>query len=151
MGGLPDKLIGVVAFKAGGNLFHQILSKNPKHFAKAAPTRVQDCQLHQGNFGTKGSVIQWKYTLDGKEQSAKEVIEEMDEEKKQISFKVIEGDVLELYKNVAITFHVETNGGVDFVTWTIDYQLLNADNPHPVSLLNYFIEFTKEVDAHIFG
>lgn len=64
---------------------------------------------------------------------------------------MIEGDLLELYKNVIITYHVETKGGVDYITWTIDYELLNADNPHPVSLLNFVIGMTKDVEAHIYG
>lgn len=95
-------------------------------------------------------VINISTRVDGKAQSAKQVIE-VDDEKKLITFKVIEGEFLEIYKNMVITYHVETKGGVDFITWTIDYELLNADNPHPISLLNFFIEFTKEVEAHIFG
>ncbi|KAG6424726.1 hypothetical protein SASPL_115146 [Salvia splendens] len=150
MAGLPDKLVAQVAFKAGGGVFHHLMAKNPKHFAKVLPNKVQDCELHQGDFGACGSVIQWKYVLGGKEQRAKQVIE-VDEAKKIITFKMIEGDDLELYKNMIVTYHVETKGGVDFITWTIDYELINADNPHPTALLNYFIEFTKETEAHIFG
>lgn len=89
--------------------------------------------------------------IDGKEQTAKQTLQDIDKEKKQIAFKMLEGDLLELYKNMLITVHVETKGGIDFVTWTIDYELLNADNPHPLSLLNFFIEFTKELEGHILG
>lgn len=63
MAGLPDKLIAQVAFKAGGNVFHHLISKNPKHFAKCTPAKVQDCELHQGEFGTCGSIINWKFEL----------------------------------------------------------------------------------------
>lgn len=63
MAGLPDKLMAQVAFKAGGDIFHQLLSKKPNHLAKVCPSKVQDCQLHQGEFGTSGSVIQWNYVL----------------------------------------------------------------------------------------
>ncbi|XP_047977911.1 MLP-like protein 28 [Salvia hispanica] len=150
MAGLPDKLIAQVAFKAGGDVFHHLIAKNPNHFNKVCPSRVQGCELQQGQFGTTGSVIQWKYVLEGKEATAKQVIE-VDDEKKQVTFKMIGGDLLELYKNMVITYHVETKGGIDFITWTIDYELINAENPHPVALLNYFIEFTKEIEAHIFG
>lgn len=64
---------------------------------------------------------------------------------------MLEGDLLELYKNMIISIHVETKCGVDFITWTIEYELLDADNPHPLSLLGFFLEFTKEIEAHIFG
>lgn len=79
------------------------------------------------------------------------MVQDVDEEKKQIAFKLIEGDLLELYKNVLITVHVETKGGIDFNTYTIDYELISADNPHPLSLLNFFIGLTKQLEAHIFG
>lgn len=63
MAGLPDKLIAQVAFKAGGDVYHQLLAKNPKHFANCTPAKIQACELQQGAFGTCGSVIVWKYFL----------------------------------------------------------------------------------------
>lgn len=63
MAGLPDKLVAQVAFKAGGDVFHHLIAKNPNHFAKCTPSKVQACELQKGAFGTCGSVIQWKYVL----------------------------------------------------------------------------------------
>lgn len=57
MAGLPDKLVAQVAFKAGGDVYHQLLVKKPKYLAKAIPAILQDCELHQGDFGTSGSVF----------------------------------------------------------------------------------------------
>ncbi|KAH6755635.1 hypothetical protein C2S53_011202 [Perilla frutescens var. hirtella] len=151
MASLPNKVIAQVAFKAGGDIFHHLLADNPQHLAKATPGPIQACELHQGNYGVNGSVVQWKYTVDGKPQSAKQVLQDVDKEKKQISWKMMEGDLMELYKNVLITAHVETKGAVDFVTWTIDYELISKSNPHPLPLLNFFIELTKEIECHIFG
>ncbi|KAH6779012.1 hypothetical protein C2S52_010249 [Perilla frutescens var. hirtella] len=151
MASFPNKVIAQVAFKAGGNIFHHLLADNPKHLAKATPVTIQACDLHQGNYGVNGSVVQWKYTLDGKPQIAKQVLENIDKEKKQISWKTVEGDMLELYKRITTTVHVETKSGVDFVTWTLDYELIDADKPHPLPVLNLLIELTKELEAHIFG
>ncbi|KAK4391694.1 Kirola [Sesamum angolense] len=133
MAGLPCKLIAQIAFKAGGDVFHQLFTKKPQHLATVTPVKIQACDLHQGNYGINGSVIQWKYTIDGKEQTAKQLLHDIDYTTKQISFKMLEGDLLELYKNMDITIHIETKDGVDFVTWTIIYELINADNPHPLS------------------
>ncbi|KAL0337380.1 UNVERIFIED_CONTAM: Kirola [Sesamum calycinum] len=125
MAELPCKLICQVAFKAGGDVFHQLFAKKPQHLANVTPGKVQACDLHQGNYGTDGSVIQWKYILDGKEQTAKQLLHDIDETKKQIKFKMLEGDLLELYKNMVLAVHVETKGGVDFITWTVEYELIN--------------------------
>ncbi|KAI3443745.1 hypothetical protein Pfo_000410 [Paulownia fortunei] len=156
MASLSCKLVAQIVFMAVGDAFHRLLTNNPQHLAKVTPPKLRLlkfrlCDLHQGSYGTNGSVVQWKYTLDGKEQTAKQVIEDIDEEKKQIAYKFIEGDLLELYKNFVVKFHIETKGGIDFITWTIEYELLNADNPHPISVLKFLIEFTKEIEAHIFG
>ncbi|KAL3818297.1 hypothetical protein ACJIZ3_004202 [Penstemon smallii] len=84
--------------------------------------------MHQGDYGKNGSVIQWKYTLG-----------------KLHIIKVIEGDhMMEFYKNIIIT-------SIDFIAWTIDYELLNVDNPHPLPLLGFLIEMTKDIESHIFG
>ncbi|KAL0345205.1 UNVERIFIED_CONTAM: MLP-like protein 28 [Sesamum radiatum] len=174
MAGLPCKLIAQVAFKAGGDVFHRLVCSKPHHLANITPGKIQACDLHQGNYGTDGSVIQWKYTLDqrpgnevvmgttergrwasegveGKAQTVKQLFHDIDDTKKQIKFKMLEGDLVELYKNMVVTVHFETKGGVDFITWTIDYEQINPDNPHPLSFFNFLIELAKDIEAHIFG
>lgn len=89
--------------------------------------------------------------IDGKEEIAKQSLHDIDEEKKHISFRMLEGDLLQLYKNMVISYDVETNAGVDYITWTIVYDRLSLENPHPFSLLSFFIDFTTEIEAHIFG
>lgn len=70
MAALPNKLIAQVAFKAGGDVFHQLVANNPKHLANATPGKIQACELHQGQYGVNGSVIEWKYSV-GKLDSAR--------------------------------------------------------------------------------
>lgn len=91
------------------------------------------------------------YLIDDKAQTAKQVLQGIDKEKKTISWKMLEGDLCVLYKDLVITAHVETKNGVDFITWTIDYELISPENPHPVSFLNFFICLTKDLESHIYG
>lgn len=91
------------------------------------------------------------YVIDGKPQTAKQVLQDIDKEKKQISWKMLEGDLCELYKDMVITAHVETKNGVDFVTWTVEYELIAPENPHPMSFLNFVIGLAKDIESHIFG
>lgn len=87
---------------------------------------------------------------DGKQRKAKELVETIDEEKKLIVLRVLEGDLLELYKDFVITSHVEKKGeDIDLVTWTLEYEMLNEDVEHPISLLSYFIDITKDMEAHL--
>ncbi|KAL7137645.1 hypothetical protein ABFS83_10G107500 [Erythranthe nasuta] len=148
---LPNKLVAHVAFKAGGDVYHRLFTNNPPHLTKVTPSKFQSCELHEGTFGTNGSVLQWTYTVDGEVQTCKQIIQNVDEEKKQFSYKFIEGDLLELYKDFVVTCHVETRDGVDYITWTIDYELLKADNQHPINILKFVIGFTKDIETHMFG
>lgn len=88
---------------------------------------------------------------DGKEKTAKQVIQVINEEQKLIEFKMLEGDLMELYKTFVITTHVETKGDIDLVTWTLEYEMLNEDVEHPLSLLSYFIDLTKDIETHHVG
>ena len=147
--GLHGKLVAAIEFKAGGDVFHEMFKQNPNEFSKACPGKVHACDLIEGEFGQVGSIICWTYTHDGKVQKGKEVIEAIDEEKKLIRFKLVEGDLLQLYKDFTVTSHVETKGeDIDLVTWTFEYEMLNEDVGHPLDLLSYFIDLTKDMESH---
>ena len=85
---------------------------------------------------------------DGKVKKAKDLIQLIDEEKKLIQFKVIEGDLLELYKDFVFTSHVETKDGIDLVTSTLEYEMLNEDVEHPISTLSLLIDLVKAIETH---
>ncbi|KAL8464717.1 hypothetical protein ACS0TY_034285 [Phlomoides rotata] len=146
--GLNGKLIAAIEFKAGGDLFHELVRYKPQHISTASPDKVQGCDLHEGDFGHVGTVICWRYTHDGKEKTAKQVIESIDEEKKSIEFKMLEGDLMELYKTFVITIHIEMKDNIDLVTWSLEYEMLDEDVEHPVSLLSFFINLTKDIETH---
>ncbi|CAH1414568.1 unnamed protein product [Lactuca virosa] len=48
--------------------------------------------------------------IDGKVESAKEMVEEVDDELHKIVFKVIEGGVLEVYNPIILTVNIEDMG-----------------------------------------
>ncbi|EYU17813.1 hypothetical protein MIMGU_mgv1a014581mg [Erythranthe guttata] len=150
--GLPGKLIAAIEFKAGGDVFHELIRHKPDQLSTIHPGKVQGCDLHEGEFGHVGTVLSFKYTHGGKDRSSKQVITAIDEEQKLIQFKSIEGDcLLEEYKDFLITIHVETKNDIDLVTWTLEYELLNEDVEHPLSLLSFFIDMTKVIETHHIG
>ncbi|CAI9115068.1 OLC1v1015902C1 [Oldenlandia corymbosa var. corymbosa] len=76
------------------------------------------------------------FSQDGKDRIAKQIIDEVDEVKQSIKFRVIEADLMELYKTLIITDHVDTNGEDNLITWTLDYQKREELGPHQGTLLN---------------
>ncbi|KAG8382754.1 hypothetical protein BUALT_Bualt05G0110200 [Buddleja alternifolia] len=146
--GLKGKMTVEKEIKCHGDVFHDLFRHKPHHLANITPDHIQGCDLHEAEFGTLGSVTLWKYTDEGKEKYMKVVIEAIDEEKKLVKFKAVEGDVLQIYKEYTATIHVDTNGDDHLVTWTIAYEKLSEDSPDPISLLNIAIKSTNEIEAH---
>lgn len=74
----------------------------------------------------------------------KEVIEAVDHKKKSIKWKVIEGDLLELYDSFTIISSFEPQ----WTTWTLAYEKKNVATPDPLAFLGYLIELTKDIEGH---
>uniref|UniRef100_A0A5B6Z9M4 Bet v I/Major latex protein domain-containing protein n=1 Tax=Davidia involucrata TaxID=16924 RepID=A0A5B6Z9M4_DAVIN len=146
--GLTGKIVSQTEIKSDGDVFHEIFRSRPHHISDMSPDNIQGVDLHEGDWGTVGSVICWNYTHDGKEKTAKDIIEAIDEEKKSVTFKVIEGDLMELYKTFIITVHVDTKGGNNIVTWTFEYEKLNEDVSDPNTLMDFVIQITKDIETH---
>ncbi|XP_073137973.1 kirola-like [Henckelia pumila] len=92
-------------------------------------------------------------SVNGEQQVAKEIIEAIDEheEKKSITFNVIEGDLLEFYKTLKVILEVETRGNDDLVTWTLEYEKMKEDIEEPFIPLQLLIKTAKDIDTHHCG
>ncbi|KAL7000934.1 hypothetical protein U1Q18_002086 [Sarracenia purpurea var. burkii] len=148
MSSLSGKMVRQVEIKSDGDVFHQIFRYRPHHISDMSAANIQGVELHDGDWGTIGSVILWNYTHDGKEKIAKEIIEAIDEENKAVVFKVIGGDLMELYKFFKLTVHVDTEGENNLVTWTFDYEKLREGVEDPNTLMDFCIDVTKDIETH---
>ncbi|KAL7609077.1 hypothetical protein Lser_V15G11677 [Lactuca serriola] len=137
-----------IKIKSDGDVFHELWKANPHEVPTITPTTIQNCQSHEGDVGTVGSVLFWNYFHDGKDRVAKTLIQEIDEGKKSVTFKVLEGDLLELYKTFVIHVHVDTHGLNNLVTWTVEYEKLSPDVPDPDTLMEFYKKVTKDIETH---
>ncbi|KAL3824235.1 hypothetical protein ACJIZ3_020264 [Penstemon smallii] len=147
--GLKGKLITQSEINCHGDIFHELFRHKPHHVASVIPDTVQNCELHEGEFGSLGSVLSWNYTHEGKEMVLKTKIEGIDEEKKLVTFNVTEGDVMELYKKFIVTMHIDTIGDDNHVvTWTFEYEKKYEEAPAPTSYIDLAISVTKGIQDH---
>ncbi len=147
--GLKGKLIAEVEVRSSGDLFHDLFATKPHDIATISPNHIQGCAVHEGEFGKPGSTILWNYTLNGKACVAKEIVEDIDVEKKSISYNVIGGDLREEYKSFHLHIHVTTEGGdLNLVKWVLDYEKLHEDVPHPTQLLDFVLNVSKNIEEH---
>jgi len=146
---LIGKVEGGLLIKSSATDFHDYFRGRPHHVSNATPEKVQGCELHEGEFGSVGSIICWSYVHDGKNAKAKQVIEAIDDENNSTTFKMIEGDLLDLYKNMTIFVGATPKEDGSLVYWVVDYEKLNENVPDPNTLLELFFHITKDIDEHI--
>ncbi|KAI3500233.1 hypothetical protein L1887_36051 [Cichorium endivia] len=137
-----------VKIKSDGDVFHELCSARPHEVPNLTPTSIQNCQILEGEVGTVGSVLLWSYFHEGKDCVFKVLVQELDKEKKSITMKALGGDILELCKSFVLHIHVDTDGLDNIVTWTIEYEKFNPNDPDPDSLLDFYKKITKDIEAH---
>ncbi|CAO2841932.1 unnamed protein product [Amaranthus hypochondriacus] len=155
MSSIKRKLEGEIEIRAtAGDVYHEIYESRPHHVSHAAPHFVQSCDLHEGELGKPGSVIAWKYktAASGKPLIAKNIIEEIDKEKKLVRQRCIEGDLLDDYKTITgICQVIPKDSETCIVKWGFEYEKLHPDSPEPTALLDALLAAAKDIDDHHHG
>ena len=80
---------------------------------------------------------------------AKEIVEDIDKEKYKMSFKVIEGDVMEHYKSFKFIMQAtpkEKGGSV--VNWAVEYEKQKDSIHDPRTMLQLTVDETKKIDEY---
>lgn len=88
---------------------------------------------------------------DGREESAKEKIDTLDDENKVITYSLFDGEVSENYKSLKGTLEVMDEEYGALVRWSFEYEKIKEDitGAFPNSYLDLVLEVTKAVDAHL--
>ena len=148
---LTGKLEADVEIKASPEQFHEMFAHKPHHVHHTCYDKIQGCDLHEGEWGKVGTIVHWSYVHDGKAKKAKEVVEAVDPDKNLVTFRVIEGDLMEEYKSFVITIQVspKSEGSGSVVHWTLEYEKLHGGIEHPETLLQFVQDVSKDIDAHL--
>ncbi|PIN14809.1 hypothetical protein CDL12_12559 [Handroanthus impetiginosus] len=77
--------------------------------------------------------------------TAKVRTEAVNEGEKSVTFKTIEGDVMQIYT----TFITKVTVGDGYVIWTIEYEKANDTAPIPDNYTTLAAEITKGLDAYL--
>uniref|UniRef100_M1AH20 Major latex n=1 Tax=Solanum tuberosum TaxID=4113 RepID=M1AH20_SOLTU len=133
--GLKGKLISETEIKGCKDLFHEMFCEKPHHLPNVVPQTIQAVDLHEGDW-------------EGDEKVVKVIIDEINKEKRLVTFKAFEGHLIEEYKAFKATIHIENEGDNNLVIWTIEYEKQNEDIPEPFSYLQLATNLTKDVDTH---
>ncbi|KAL2920975.1 MLP-like protein 43 [Bienertia sinuspersici] len=92
--GIKGKFEVEFDMNCNADILFELFTHRQQILCDISPSDVHGCELHEGEFGKVGSVIKWNFMLDGQQHFGKELTEEIDEEKKLVRFKALEGDIL---------------------------------------------------------
>ena len=56
-----EKVETDVHIKASADQFHDVFCSRTHHIASVCPGKIQGVEIHEGEWGTEGSVIFWNY------------------------------------------------------------------------------------------
>ncbi|PWA55802.1 hypothetical protein CTI12_AA395780 [Artemisia annua] len=62
--------------------------------------------------------------------------------------RVLEGEIMQIYKRIAANVRADQNGGNCLVTWTVEYEKINEDVPDPDSIIDIAYNLTKDIETH---
>ncbi|KAI3696273.1 hypothetical protein L1987_79285 [Smallanthus sonchifolius] len=143
------KVIGSVEISSGAKVLHDLIRHTPNDLSSICPSKVHSCNLLSGRIGAVGSTIVCHITHDGKQQTVKEIIEEIDETNHKIALKVIGGEIVEeIYKAFKIIFHCEERDGKKWGVLTLEFERPNTSVPYPTSFMDYLCGVLKDMDNH---
>ncbi|WZZ68668.1 hypothetical protein YC2023_080038 [Brassica napus] len=140
-----SSLVGIiettVEIKSSPEKLHDMFVGKKHHIPSASPSFVHGCELHEGEMGQ----------VDGEARVMKERIESIDPENNSVTYRVLEGDVMNEYKSFVITLQVTPKEGEpgSVVHWHFEYEKINEEVAHPETLLQFAVEVSKELDAHL--
>ncbi|KAJ8751504.1 hypothetical protein K2173_016732 [Erythroxylum novogranatense] len=148
---LLGKLEADVEIKAPAGKFHDVFSCRPHHVNTMCPDKVHGVDHHEGDWGKEGTVMTWNYTHDGLKKTAKEIVEAIDDTNNSTTFRVIDGDLMKEHKDFRFIVQAtpKPNGEGSVVHWTLVYEKLNPWTPDPVTLLEFVIHCTEDIDAYL--
>ncbi|TKY49593.1 MLP protein 31 [Spatholobus suberectus] len=138
-----------VHIKASAEQFYNVFCNKTHHIANILPEKIKSVEIHEGEWGTEGSIISWNYLHEGKVSVAKEVVEGIDRKNNKMTFKVIEGELLGLYKSFKSNLQVSPKGKGSVVHWALEYEKQEDHIPDPHTLLQLVVELSKQIDAYL--
>ncbi|KFK28928.1 hypothetical protein AALP_AA7G066600 [Arabis alpina] len=110
---------------------------------------IQSVTIHDGEWDSHGATKIWNYTCDGKQEVLKER-REIDDEKKTVTFRGLEGHVMELLKVYDTIFQFipkSEDGCVCKITMT--WEKGNDEFPEPSHYMKFVKGMVTDMDHHV--
>ncbi|CAA3000340.1 MLP 34 [Olea europaea subsp. europaea] len=142
---MSQKLQVTVEIQSSADKFYDFFKNHMSDLVNVFPATFKSVQLIEGEEGSVGSVKLWNYVLGGISMTAKVKVEAINDEERSITFAVVEGNLLQLYKSYNTTL-TASNGSVK---WSIEYEKAIETVPIPDIYVTLSVEVSKAVDLYL--
>ncbi|CAL0314044.1 unnamed protein product [Lupinus luteus] len=139
-----------IDLKSNADKFWETIRESTTIFPKAFPHDYKSIEILEGDGKAAGSIRHITYA-EGSPivKSSKEKIEAADDEKKTVSYAIIDGDLLQYYKKFRGQISVTPNENGSEVKWSAEYEKAAHDVPDPTIIKDFAVKNFLEVDAYI--
>ena len=136
---MASKVELVVEVKSPADKLWTALRDSTELFPKIFPEQYKSIETVEGDGKSAGTVRLLKYTEGVPMVTfAKEKVEVADDEKKVVSYSVVDGELVSFYKNFRVTLQVTPKGGAAapaadgaVVSWIMDFDKASEEVPDP--------------------
>ncbi|XP_019164756.1 PREDICTED: MLP-like protein 423 [Ipomoea nil] len=134
----------------GADKFWNSIRDSTTLFPKAFPDVYKSIEVLEGDGKAVGSIRLIKY-VDGAPlvTFSKEKIDTVDDEKKTVSYHVIEGDILKYYKDFKAYLSVTPKGDGSLVKWGCEFEKASAEVPDPHLIKDAAVKTFKDLEAFL--
>ncbi|KAL7192775.1 hypothetical protein ACSBR2_024570 [Camellia fascicularis] len=88
------------------------------------------------------------YHIDGKILTSEETIVAVGKKNKSMTYNLIGGDLMKLYKEMNVTIQATTTDEKNCLTWIYEYEKLNKNVSAPHQLKDFVTRVTNTIDAN---
>ncbi|KAL2499499.1 MLP-like protein [Abeliophyllum distichum] len=142
---MSQKLEATTEILSSADKFYGFFRNSMSDLANIFPAGFKSVQVIEGVEGSVGAVLFYSIVVGAISQSVKLRTEAINDAERSVTYKALEGDVLQLYKSYQFTLTV-SNGSVK---WTIEYEKALPLVPPPEIYMAFAFATTKAVDAYL--
>ncbi|KAJ0038495.1 hypothetical protein Pint_23050 [Pistacia integerrima] len=144
------KLDVEIEVKSSADKFWGAIRDSTSLFPKAFSHDYKSIEVLEGDGKAPGSVRRITYA-EGSPivKVSTEKIEAVDDVKKEVSYRVIDGDLLKYYKVFKGIVAVSPKGDGSLVKWSCEYEKASNEIPDPSVIKEFAVKNFKEVDEYI--
>eukprot|EP00262_Sarcandra_glabra_P011091 TRINITY_DN26796_c0_g1_i1.p1 TRINITY_DN26796_c0_g1~~TRINITY_DN26796_c0_g1_i1.p1 ORF type:complete len:169 (+),score=45.42 TRINITY_DN26796_c0_g1_i1:50-508(+) len=148
--GSSGKLEVEVELKSGADKFWEAIKESSTLFPKIFPEQYKSIEILEGDGKSVGTIRLLKY---GEAMPivtfSKEKIVAADETNKVVSYSVVEGEIVNFYKNLVATLQITPKGDGHLAKWSVEYEKANEEVPDPDMIQEMAVKTFNDLDAYL--